>query len=111
MNKSKNFQFDGDVTSWVGVAFLTWLLITFTFGIATAWALCMKEEWVASHTIINGRRCKFYGTGADLFGPLLLWFFLTIITVGIYGFWVVPKLKQWMIENTDFEGEIEAVRL
>jgi len=30
------------------------------------------------------------------------WFFLMLITAGIYSFWVVPALNRWVTEHTDF---------
>jgi hypothetical protein len=26
-----------------------------------------------------------------------------IVTVGIYGFWVAPRMQKWIVENTDFD--------
>ena len=38
-----------------------------------------------------------------LFGLWIKWFLLIIITVGIYSFWVAPRIQQWKVENTDFD--------
>lgn len=38
----------------------------------------------------------------QLFGKWVLWLLLTIVTVGIYGFWVNIKLKKWKIQHTRF---------
>ena len=79
---------------------LQFLLCTVTLGIGAPWAICMKERWIASHTVIDGRRLAFDGTGGQLFGNYIKWFLLTIITIGIYGFWLDIKMKQWIVKHT-----------
>jgi len=37
-----------------------------------------------------------------LFGRWLLWLLLTIITFGIYSFWVVPRFVRWAVTNVSF---------
>ena len=40
--------------------------------------------------------------GGSLFGHYIKWFFLTLITLGIYGFWVWPRMTRWIVEHQDF---------
>ncbi|MEG0169982.1 DUF898 family protein [Anaerorhabdus sp.] len=98
-----NSYFDGGLLGLIGVNLITALVSVITFGIAFPWLICYKLSWVARHTVIEGRRLKFVGTGMSLFGHWLAWLLLTIITLGIYGFWVVIKMKQWEVSNTIFE--------
>ena len=51
-------------------------------------------------TIIDGHKLIFDGTGAQLFGNYIKWFLLTIITFGIYSFWLSIKMKQWVTKHT-----------
>ena len=44
----------------------------------------------------------FTGTGIGLFGNWIKWWFLSIITLGIYLFWVVPRLTKWQVEHQAF---------
>ena len=92
-------RFDGGAASyfWVGVG--AFLLTLGTLGIATPWAICMTYRWKAQHTLINGQRVKFTGTGAGLFGQWIKWWFLSAITLGIYQFWVQPRLTRWIVEH------------
>ena len=62
-----------------------------------------KYRWVAKNTLIEGRRLKFIGSGTSLFLHYIKWFLLTIITFGIYGFWLYIKMLEWKTENTVFE--------
>jgi len=58
--------------------------------------------WEINHTIINGKRLKFNGTGIGLFGLWIKWLFLLVITLGIYSFWIFISLKKWKVKNTVF---------
>lgn len=31
------------------------------------------------------------------------WLLLCVITLGIYSFWVGPRIQKWIVENTDFD--------
>lgn len=44
----------------------------------------------------------FDGTAAGLFGNWIKWFLLTLITVGIYGFWLDIKLEKWIVSHSHF---------
>ncbi len=97
-------------SAWDGGVFETFvnglvasLIITFTCGIATPWAICYMMKFVISHAVINGKRLRFDGTGTQLFGNWIKWFLLTLITCGIYSFWVTPRLYQWVVSHIHSE--------
>ena len=92
--------FDGGLLGLIGVGLLSIILTVITLGIGTPWATCLKQRWEVSHTVIDGNRLTFDGTGAQLFGSYIKWFLLTIITVGIYSFWLFIKMKQWVTKHT-----------
>ena len=96
------FQFDGGAGSYLLVGIGATLLTMVTLGLALPWAICMQYRWRTQHTIINGRRLRFTGSGGGLFGNWIKWWALTIVTVGIYSFWVVPRLTRWTVEHQDF---------
>ena len=64
-NESK---FTGGLLGMIGICILQGLIITFTLGIAMPWAVCMYQKWLAEHTIIDGHKVRFDGTGGQLFG-------------------------------------------
>jgi uncharacterized membrane protein YjgN (DUF898 family) len=97
MNESK---FTGSLLGLVGINILQAFLTAITFGIGAPWAVCMKERWVAKHTVIDGKQLVFDGTGMQLFGSYIKWWFFTIITLGVYGFWLSIKMKQWVVKHT-----------
>ena len=65
----------------------------------------MEYNWEIKHTVINGKRLSFDGTALQLFGSWIKWLLLTIITIGIYGFWVSIAIKKWKTKHTHFVGE------
>ena len=76
-------KFTGGLLGLIGISFLTFLLIAITLGLGAPWAICMREEWYAKHTQIEGKQLKFDGTGGQLFGNYIKWLLLTLITFGI----------------------------
>ena len=104
--KNDESYFDGGVFELLGWKILGALVTSLTLGICYPVAICWIYGWEAKHTVINGRRLKFTGTAGGLFGTWLLCLLFTIITLGIYGFYVPIKIKKWREANTFFEDEI-----
>ena len=94
--------FDGKLLQLIGYQLLAAFLSAITLGICLPWGMCMLYEWETKHTVINGRRLRFTGTGGQLFGTWIKWFLLCIITLGIYSFWVAIALKKWQVKHTVF---------
>ena len=101
-DKNNQSYFDGGLLGQIGIGLLSFIMILFTLGIATPWALCMKHRWVAKHTVIDGKRLEFDGTGGQLWGNFIKWLLLTIITIGIYSFWLYIKTQHWLTKHTHF---------
>lgn len=93
-------KFTGGLLGLIGINLLQMLITTISFGLAAPWAVCIKEKWIASHTIIDGKQLVFDGTGGQLFLNYLKWWLLTIVTLGIYGLWLSIKMKQWVVMHT-----------
>ena len=96
-------RFEGGLLGLIGVNILSWAITLFTIGLAATWAICIKYRWIPKNTLIEGRRLKYVGSGTSLFLHYIKWFILTIITFGIYGFWLYIKMLEWRTENTVFE--------
>ena len=93
-------SFDGSVLECFCACLVSGLIMGFTLGIATPWAVCYLYKFILTHVCIDGTRLTFDGTGAQLFGNWIKWFLLCIITIGIYGFWVMPKMLNWVAKHT-----------
>ncbi|MGL5868259.1 MAG: hypothetical protein ACRC1T_01445 [Clostridium chrysemydis] len=79
------------------------ILGVITLGIAYPWILCNKQKFKCEHTVICGKRLKFIGDPKELIGHWILWWFLIIITLGIYGLVVKIRFSQWITANTIFD--------
>ena len=94
--------FDGKLHQWIGWTLLGGLITTLTLGICYPFAVCMIQSWEAKHTVINGKRLAFDGTGGQLMGHYIKWFLLSIVTLGIYSFWLHINMKKWIVKHTHF---------
>ena len=99
---SKSSTWDGGVLDTIVNAIIASLIMTISCGIATPWAVCYMMKFIVGHAVIDGKRMTFTGSGGDLFGQWIKWFLLTIITLGIYAFWLEIKMKQWIVKHTHF---------
>ena len=97
--------FDGSLIELIGWRLLAFLITIITLGIAAPWGSCMLYAYQMKHTVYNGKRLKFEGTGGDLFVNQFKWVLLTIITFGIYAIFVPVKKTKWVISNIHFEDE------
>ena len=97
--------FDGGLLELIGWRILAFLITGVTLGIAYPWAACMLYNYQFKHTVYNGKRLKFEGTGGDLFVNMFKWLFFTLITCGIYAFFIPVSKTKWVISNLHFEDE------
>jgi uncharacterized membrane protein YjgN (DUF898 family) len=77
------------------------LLLTITLSLAFPFVICTVIRWVCDNAIIGGKRYRFKGTAGGLFGRWIIWFLLSIITLGIYSFWSIRNQIRWVIENIE----------
>jgi uncharacterized membrane protein YjgN (DUF898 family) len=104
MARDGRFTFDGGAGTYFGTAILGLLITIFTLGICYPFALVLRERWRAKHSFIDGQQLVFTGSGFGLFGLWIKWLVLIIITVGIYSFWVGPRIYKWKWEHTQLVG-------
>ena len=111
-NENKNIivgddgsYFDGGYWAYIGYNIAVSFVTGITLGIAHPWMKCWYQKWLASHTVINGKRMTFDGKGGDLFVKYIVWLLLSYVTCGIYTLWMSVALKKWISERTHFEGE------
>ena len=97
--------FDGGLLELIGWRILAGLITVITFTIGRPWAQCMLYAYEYNHTVYNGKRLKFEGKGGDLFVNYFKWIFLTIITFGIYAFFIPVRKQRWLVSNLHFEDE------
>lgn len=100
--ESASSYFDGGLLGQIGIKILSFIIILFSAGLLAPVAICITYKWEAKHTVIDGRRLKFEGTAMGLFGNWIKWWLLTMITLGIYGFWTNIKVNQWKTKHIHF---------
>lgn len=101
-SSSGRFRFDGGAATYVGTALLGVLVTVCTLGFCYPFALVLKERWRAKHSFIDGRQLVFTGSAWGLFGNWVKWLLLTFVTLGVYLFWVGPRITRWKWDHTDF---------
>ncbi len=92
--------FDASLTDYIMTLVKFYGICILSFGLAYPYALCMKHEHTCHHTVIKGQRQKFIGQPGDLIVNWLWWWFLSVITFGIYGFIAHLRMERWVIANT-----------
>lgn len=97
------YRFDGGAATYLGVGILAVIITVFTLGICYPWAKVILYRWQAKHTFLWGRRLRFTGTAPALFGQWVKWYLLWIVTLGIYGFWIGPRMTRWLVEHQEFD--------
>lgn len=100
---SGRFRFDGGAATSVGTGVLALLITVGTLGICYPFALVLRERWRAKHAYIDGQRLVFTGSGRGLFRNWVKWLLLSVLTLGIYLFWVGPRIARWRWEHTDLD--------
>jgi hypothetical protein len=83
--------------------FCIWMpiLLVITLGFGFPFIICTLLRWICDKSIINGKHYKFKGTAAGLFGNYIVWTILSMITIGIYGFWATRNYIRWVVENIE----------
>jgi uncharacterized membrane protein YjgN (DUF898 family) len=68
--------------------------------IGLCWARIIALKWKFKHTIVSNHRLKFKASALGLFFNIIKWILLTVLTVGIYAFWLPIKVKNWRSKHT-----------
>jgi uncharacterized membrane protein YjgN (DUF898 family) len=68
-------------------------------------AMVMPKPPAAPADTNQVRQLFFHGTGGSLFGIQMVNAFLTIITLGIYHFWGKVRVRNYLMSQTEFEGD------
>ena len=100
-----NCQFEGNGGQYFSaVIFHLGLFSIVTLGLYLPWALVRLFKLKASHSMIQGKKTTFSGTGGDFFVRLLLNGLLTFITLGFYGPWAFCHIFRWKAGHTLVDG-------
>ena len=95
-------KFIGRFWPYFGRSLLASFLSGITLGIAAPWCFCWLYKWHKEHTLVDGYKQTFDGKGIQLWGKILLWLLLTVITLGIYSFYLPIAWSKWIAKHTHF---------
>ena len=98
-------KFSGGLLGYIGTGLLMFVIIVFSLGLATPWAICIGLRWSTKHTTIDGHQVTFDGTGWQLFGNFVKWLLLSVITLFIYSLWLPIKYIKWIVKHTHLVPE------
>lgn len=97
-----HFEFDASTAACVRTTAAAALVTVASLGLAFPFALVFHRRWRADHSIINGRRLEFTGSARELFAVWWPAYILIVLTLGLYGFVVYPRILRWTWEHTTF---------
>lgn len=89
--------FDGKLHQFIGWNLLGWLVTFVTLGICFPLWYGWIVKWECKHTVIRGYREYFDGKPSSLIPRWILWSFLTLITLTIFGWWTPIRLRKWKV--------------
>ncbi|HIU71131.1 MAG TPA: DUF898 family protein [Candidatus Enterosoma merdigallinarum] len=75
-----------------------------TLYILKPYIMVTETKFLASRTVLDGRRLVFDGSGTILFADYIKWYFLTIVTLGVYAFFVRNRLLQYKVKHIHLQG-------
>lgn len=104
----KASYFDGGLLSLFGWKLLGYFLTAITFGIAYPWSVCFIKRWEVKHSVIGANRLIFTGTGGKLFVKYIVWWLLSIVTLGIFLLFLPIKMEKWVASHT-FDAPLDKV--
>lgn len=102
--EGKESSFDGHWYQLLGWNIVHGIVFAVTFTLGLYWIHCHTERWYCKHKIIDGNKLTFDGKAIQYFGKCICWVLLTVITIGIYGFWLTVKSVKWTVSHTHFEN-------
>lgn len=104
INEEESY-FDGKMLELLAYNFLLNFISALTVNIARPFIKNLVLEYEINHTVINGRRLKYHSRSIDYFVENFKWTFLTIITFGIYAFWIPIKKQRYIDSHISYEDE------
>lgn len=86
-NRTKESTFDGSTLVEKLILIGCFLLTILTFGLALWYLVCTYQRWNTKHTVYDGKRLVFEGTGKNYFYTIFFGSFFHIITLfkGVFG--------------------------
>lgn len=101
---SKQFEFTGTPGSFFSMFAIAVLSLLIPIA-GLALSFNRQSSWFVSNIKINGRRLAYKANFSEVLVLLLVGILLTVLTIGIYLFWFVPKMYSFVAGHTSYEDE------
>lgn len=103
----KNFEFKGSAGGYF-VASIVSLITAYIPIVGWPVGFNYYASWIADNALVNGRKVKYSAAYVETLVFLLINVLLLIITLGLYGFWFVPKSFKFIAEHVSYVDETSA---
>lgn len=98
--------YDGNPFIAFALSFLFGMLSLLSVGLLYPVGFIHLAKYQAKHDRIEGKKLIFDGTLREFYPIWLLWYFLTIISFGIFFLFIPKRLLRYQWAHTHFEGEL-----
>lgn len=93
-------EFNGHFFTSFLLNFVIVFLNIVTFFLIYPFTICLKNRWKYKHLTYDGYKLTFMGRARDLYHKYLFWFFLSLITFGLFSIYSQTRIKKWEVANT-----------
>lgn len=94
-------EYTGSAWMEVGYAILIGLSV-FTLFLALPLVIHYYISYHADNLIIGGRKVKYEGTVGDIYAKIIIGILLSVITFGLYSFYMIADIKRFVVKSTVF---------
>ena len=88
------------------VMYVICLVLSLIPFVGIALAFNYQTNWLIKNLQIEGRTLIYKAELGEKFMLMFVGILLTVLTVGIYTFWFVPKVYHFIVEHTAFVDQI-----
>lgn len=103
-NKTPVLKFNGTAGGYF-VASLVSAVMWYVLLVGWPIAFNFMNGWIIDNLEVNGRKMKYEAEYGETFGLLFVGFLLTLVTLGIYSFWFVPKTYRFVVDHSRYVDE------
>lgn len=96
----ERFSFNGTFTEYVGKVVIWFVVGLITFGFGSVWVAYDSLKWTVERSAFAaGTPVRFSGTFTDFIGKAVIWFVVTVITLGLGAIWVGWDAYRWLADR------------
>ncbi|HSX06631.1 MAG TPA: DUF898 family protein [Candidatus Saccharimonadia bacterium] len=109
METAKPLEFKGTASGYFVLALVS-IVLAYIPILGWAFLLNYASAWFADNTLVNGKKVAYKATYSESLMFMLVNGLLLIVTLGIYLFWFMPKMYRYVVDHTQYVGEVGAAQ-